>query len=462
MKDLQELPEMAELAYTDESEKLEREKKPSILRFLLLFLLGGVLLAGLWYFTGSTKKAKAPEPRDKTIPVTVAVAQEESVPIEIRSIGNVLAYSVVNVVPQVSGQLKHVYFKQGAFVKQGEPLFQIDPSPYQASLEQAEGNLARDRATVQQAEAALAKDMAHIGEMEAMLGKDRAQAVFAERQDQRYKVLLSQGAVSLEQHDQVDTNLAVAKATIQADIKQVENAKSVLEADKAAIRTARGQTQADEAMVHTAQIQLGWTTIRSPINGKTSSLNVYEGNVVTAQSNQPLVSIAQVKPIYVTFTVPEQYLDQVRQALKNKTLKLEANIEGVKENAVIGDVSFLENTVNTSTGTVTMRATFANEDGRLFPGQFVDVVVSIPAPEASVVVPSTALQTTQQGTAVFVVQEDKTVRLAPVQLQRSSASTAALGKGIKAGEIVVTDGQLQLAPGTKVRVVQGVKDGSGD
>ncbi len=460
--ELQEHNAMKELTRTDETEKTEKADKPNYLRFVLLLILGAAMLAGLWYFSNASKKTPAAAVKEREVPVTVATAGSASVPIEIRSIGNVLPFSVVNVIPQVSGQLKTVFFKQGQFVKKGDLLFEIDPSPYKAALAQAEGNVAKDIANIQQAEAAVVRDQAQIGQIQANMAKDEAQAGYAKKQDARYNSLLSQGAVSHEQSDQMDTNLSVASATIQADLKQIENAKSVVEADKAAIRTAKGILQADQAAAQTAQIQLSWTTIRSPINGKTGSLNVYEGNVVTANSNAPLVSIAQVKPIYVTFTVPEQYLDQVRHGLKNKKLRLFAQIEGVKANAVEGQVSFLENTVNTSTGTVTMRAAFDNEDHRLFPGQFVDVVASIPAEGESVVIPSTALQTTQQGTAVFIVKPDNTVFLSPVQILRSTADTAAVSSGVKKGDTVVTDGQLQLSPGTKVKIVKGAKSRSGD
>lgn len=446
---------MAELTRTEDAQAAEQVRKPGIIRFIFLVILGAALMLGLWYFTNATKKTPdALSKKDREVPVTIAIAKTASVPVEIKSIGNVLAYSVVNVVPQVSGQLKKVYFRQGQYVHEGDPLFQIDPSPYEAALAQAQGNVAKDEANIQQAEAAQARDEAQIGQYQANLEKDRASAAMAKKQQTRYDALSTEGAVSREQSEQMDTNMSVADASIQADQKQIDNAKSVVEADKAAVKTARGQLQADVAAVQTAKIQLGWTTIKSPLRGKTSSLNVYEGNVVTAQSNQPLVSIAQTKPIYVTFTVPEQYLDQVRHAMKEKTLSITADIEGVKADAVQGGVSFLENTVNTTTGTVTMRASFANDDHRLFPGQFVDVTVSIPAEGESVVIPTTALQTTQQGSAVFIVKPDNTVYLSPVELQRSTADSAAIGKGVHAGDKVVTDGQLQLGPGTKVKIVQ--------
>jgi membrane fusion protein, multidrug efflux system len=453
---------MTELTHSAESEKKDPGHKPGFIRFFFLLLLGGAILYGLWYFAESTKKLPEPK-KEREVPVTVALATTASVPVEIKSIGNVLPFSVVNVIPQASGMLKKVCFKQGQFVKVGDPLFMIDPGPYRASLLQASGNVSKDIANIKQAEAALSRDLAQVGQIEANLAKDQATADMAAVQSERYAQLLKQGAVSKEQSDQMNTNLAVARATLEADRKQIDNAKSVVEADKAAIQTAMGQKEADEGAKDTAKIQLGWTTIFSPINGRTGSLNVYEGNVVTAQSNTPLVSIAQVKPIYVTFTVPEQYLDQVRSAMKEKTLRIQADIEGVRANAVQGEVSFIENTVNTTTGTVVMRAAFDNDDHRLFPGQFVDVTVTIPSRQDTVVVPNTALQTTQQGTAVFVVDPaTNKVSLAPVELLRTTADFAAIGKGIKSGDVIVTDGQLQLGPGVKVKIVKGARAGSGD
>jgi len=462
--ELQEAEKMTETIRADESEKIDHGQKPSIVRFIFLLLLGGAILGGLWYFT-NTNKPQAPvdTKKDRAVPVTVSTAQTSVVPTEIKSIGNVLPFSVVNVIPQVSGLLKKVCFTQGQFVKVGDPLFVIDASAYKATLDQASGTVNKDSANVEQAKAALARDKAQVGQMEANLQKDQATSTMAATEANRYQQLLKQGAVSKEQSDQMNTNLAVAQATCEADKKQIENAKSVVDADTAAIQTAVGQKEADQGAQQTAKIQLGWTTITSPLNGKTGSLNVYEGNVVTAQSNTPLVSIAQVKPIYVTFTVPEQYLDQVRNSLKDKTLKVQAEIEGVKANAVNGQVSFIENTVNTTTGTVVMRAAFDNDDHRLFPGQFVDVTATIPAQGATVVVPNTALQTTQQGTSVFVVDPNNNkVHLAPVTVLRSTADSSAIGKGVNAGDVVVTDGQLQLTEGTKVKIVKGAKSGSGD
>ncbi len=424
-------------------------------RLILACILAAVLALTTFLLPGlmsSSKQTSAPKVH--SVPVTVARATQQAVPIEIHTIGNVLPYSVVNVVPQVSGQLKNVYFSQGQMVKKGQPLFEIDPSQYNASVAQAEGVVAKDRAQIGQAEANLLKDQAAIGQLQADLKKDQASAGYAQVESSRYGNLLNQGAVSKEQSEQMMTNSATANATVQADLMGIKNAQAVVQSDRAAIDSAKGTLAADQGAAQNVELQLNWTTIRSPIDGKTGSLNVYQGNVVTANSGTPLVTIDQITPIYINFTVPETYLNDVRSNLANHTLKVEALIEGSKTNAVEGTVSFLQNTVDTSSGTVTLRATFANTDSKLFPGQFVDVIVSMPPSGASVVVPSEAVQNTQQGSAVYVVNGDDTVQCVAVTVLRTQGDLTALGSGLSAGDLVVTDGQLQLVPGARVQIVK--------
>ncbi|SRR5579875_330491 len=399
--------------------------------------------------------ASAPsrKPGEAPVPVTVATATVQTVPIEVHTVGNVQPYSVVNVVPQVGGQLTRVYFTQGQNVKKGDLLFEIDPRPAQAAVAQAEGNVERDAAQLQQAKANVARDTATVGQLQANLTKDQASAAYAALEAFRYKELAAQGAVSHEQADQMNTNAATARATLEADKEAILNAQAIVQADRAGVKTAEGTLAADRAAADTSRIQLGWTRIRSPIDGRTGSLNVYPGNVVAANSTTPLVTIDQVQPIYVSFTVPEQYLAELRQNMANHTLAVQAMIEGSKTDAVQGSVSFLDNTVNTSTGTVTLRAAFANADNRLFPGQFVDVVLTMPPGGPSVVVPATAVQTSQQGTAVYVVKGDNIVEFTPVQVLRTRGDLAAIGQGLSAGDVVVTDGQLQLTPGARIQIV---------
>ncbi|CAN5482701.1 N/A [soil metagenome] len=390
--------------------------------------------------------------KDKVVPVLVATSTEQSLPIELRSIGNVAPFSVVNITPQVGGQLLKVHFTQGEFVKKGQLLFQIDPRSYQASLAQALGNVARDKAQVEAAQANLARDQTMIGQAYANLRKDRAQAQYNDVQMTRYAELVREGAVSKEQSDQIATNAAQAEATIDADQKMVENAKAVTRGDRAAIETARGTLGADQGLADQAKLQLSWTKIYSPLDGRTGSLNVYEGNVVAPTSTQPLVTIAQVNPIYVNVTVPEQYLNDLRRSQADGTLKIQALVEGRHAEAVKGKISFMENTVNTNTGTILLRASFENIGQKLFPGQFVDVIISMPPSGKSVVVPSRAIQTTQQGSSVYVLKPDNTVDLIKVKLGQSSGDFVAVQHGLSVGQTVVVDGQLQLSPGSKVKV----------
>ena len=290
--------------------------------------------------------------------------------------------------------------------------------------------------------------------LQATLSKDVASAQYAAAEMKRYGLLVQQGAVSHEQSDQMSTNNATAQALIEADKKSVENEQEVLKADQAAIATARGTLEADEAAADNSRIQLGWTKISSPLDGRTGSLNVYQGNIVQANQTTALVTIDQIQPIYIQFTLPEQNLDQIRESIANNTLRVDALIEGRKADSVRGTVSFLQNTVDTTSGTVGLRATSPNLTKNLFPGQFVDIVVTMPSDGQTVVVPATALQTSQQGNSVYVVKPDNTVDFVSVDVKRTFGNMAAIGSGIKAGDTVVTDGQLQLTPGAKISIQQ--------
>jgi multidrug efflux system membrane fusion protein len=401
---------------------------------------------------GGGDHSQSDKKKVRMVPVTVATAGIQTVPIEVRSIGNVLAFSTVNVTPQVGGQLTKVYFTQGQLVKKNDLLFQIDPRQYQAALAQAEGNVAKDRAMIQSAMANLTKDQATIGQFQFNLKKDKASLAYANLEKGRYAMLVDQGVVSHEQSDQYNTNAATADATIQADMKTIENAKAVVQGDQAAIDTAKGSLEADQGVADNARLQLSWCTIKSPMDGRTSSLSVYQGNIVNATTMQPLCSIVQVDPIYVTVAVPEQYLNDLRRAQQSNTLKLQALIEGRKTDSVNGTISFMENTVNTSTGTISMRASYANADGRLYPGQFVDVLISMPPKGPTVTIPTKCVQNTQQGTSVYIVQADKTVKLTTIKAGQASGDFTAVQDGVNVGDIVVTDGQLQLSPGVKVKI----------
>ena len=428
------------------SQKPMPRKTLIVVAFLTALLVGGFAMKVI------SDRSKVDTSKDKKIAVTVDVAKIQEVPIEIRSIGNVVPYSVVNVVPQVGGQLTKVFFTQGDFVRKGQLLFQIDPRPYQAAYDQARGNVARDAAQVQAAMATMNKDIAMIGSAEAQIAKDAAAEAYARREEKRYNELVKQGAVSHEQSDQMATNAVTASATADVGRKMLINAREVVNADKANIDMLKGTLRANEAVARNASIQLGWTTIRSPLDGRTGSLNIYAGNIVTANSVTPLVAIDQVQPIYISFTLPEQHLDQIRRCLANGTLQVKALIGGEQSATVMQKVTFLEHNVNMSAGTITLRATAPNLDKKLFPGQFLDVIATMPPDGQTVVVPESAVQPSQNGNAVYVLKADNTVEFRPVELKRSFAGMAALSKGVAPGEVVVTDGHMQLTPGASVLV----------
>jgi multidrug efflux system membrane fusion protein len=402
-------------------------------------------------------QASADPAKQDVATVLTAVATMQSLPLEVHNIGNVEPYSVVNVIAQVGGQLTHVYFTQGQTVQRGDLLFQIDPRPYQAQLDQAQANVVRDQSQIRSAQANLEKDIAASQQAEANLTKDVAQQRYADVEVGRYEALVKAGAVSHEQSDQVSTSAQTASATVLSDKAAVENSKAVISADKAAIAQAKASLAADQAAADNSRIQLGFTQIRSPVHGVTGALNVYEGNVVRANDTTPLVTINQISPIYVTFSVPETNLDQIRQAEKQGTLQVRANVDGDRKNVVEGQLCFIDNTVDKTTGAIKLRAIFANLDKILWPGRFVSVAVSLPQPQPQVVIPSRAVQSDQQGQSVFVVNPDNTVKFVPVEVERTRGDSSVISKGLQAGDTVVIDGQLKLTPGAPVKVLDATK-----
>jgi multidrug efflux system membrane fusion protein len=449
-------------------------------------LLGGLALAltlGLAGCSDGSSPAKAQTPRGAAppaVPVTVATAVRKTVPVQLRAVGTVQALSTVSIKSQINGQLMTVHFREGQDVKQGELLFTIDPRPLQAALQQAEANVARDQAQArqaeanaardqaqaQQAQAALAQARAQAGQAEANVTRDRAQLENARAQDVRYAELVKQGYVAREQYDQVHTALETAAATVRADEAMVENARAAIraaeatlaqaraaiEAGQAAIENARAAVRADQAAVESARLQLGYTEIRSPLDGRTGPLLVQPGNLVKANDVPILVTIAQIHPIFVAFAVPEQYLPEVRKYMAAGPLAVEALAPGGSDPLDRGRVSFVDNTVDPSTGTIQLKATFPNAQGRLWPGQFVNVRLTLTTEPNVVVVPSQAVQTGQDGQYVFVVKPDDTVEARAVAARTAVGGEVVLDRGVQAGERVVTDGQLRLTPGVRVEI----------
>ncbi|NUO09483.1 MAG: efflux RND transporter periplasmic adaptor subunit [Candidatus Brocadia sp.] len=328
-------------------------------------------------------------------PVTVAVVEQKDIPIQIRTIGSVEAYSMVSVKTRVEGELTRVYFKEGQEVKKGELLFLIDPRPFKASLSQSEANLARDTAQMKKAEA----------------------------DARRYEELFRSGVASRQEIDQYRTDLEALMATVRADEAAVENAK----------------------------LQLGYCHIRSPINGRVGKHEVNQGNIVK-DIDTILVTINQTKPIYVTFSLPEQELSEVRRHMARKNLKVEAIVPGNEMDPVVGELTFINNEVNKSTGTILLKAVFANKDEFLWPKLFVNVVLTLTTQPDATVIPSQAIQIGQEGNYVFVVRPDFTVEFRPVILGDRFKQETVITKGLQPGEKVVTDGQFLIVQGSKVEI----------
>jgi multidrug efflux system membrane fusion protein len=349
--------------------------------------------------TGCSPGGKTPtkEP-PKAAPVTIGSAVQKSIPVQARAIGTVEAYSTVSVKTMVGGQILKVGFSEGQDVRKGDLLFEIDPAPYEAALKMAEAARARDIALKEN----------------------------AEKEVRRYASLVEKNLVPRQQYDQFASSAAALEATVQADAAAVENAR----------------------------VQLAYCFLRSPIDGRTGSLLVQRGNVVKA-NDATLVTINQVVPIRVSFSIPEQYLADVRKYKAAGTLKVEASPQDGKAGPVAGTLSFIGNAVDPGTGTIQLKGTFPNTDRRLWPGQFANVVLTLTVRSGAVVVPSEAIQTGQQGQYVFVVRPDLTVDARPVTTGEAFEGGTVIGKGVVAGEKVVTDGQLRLVPGTKVEERKG-------
>lgn len=389
-------------------------------------------------------------PAPPAVPVGVAAVEQRMVPLQETAVGNVQAYATVGVKSQIAGQIVQVHFTEGRDVKRGELLFTIDPRPPEAALRQSEANVAKDVAQLRQAEAALAQRHAEVTQALANLERDLAQMENARVQEQRYRALMERELIAREQYDQLRTIFAALQATVQASRAAVENARASARAAEAAVENARAAIKANEAMVDVAQLQLAYTTIRAPMDGRTGNLLAQAGNVLKSNEDNPLVVIAQVHPIYVSFSVPEQHLTAIKKYQAGGGLKVEAAIDGGQRRAA-GALTFINNTVDPTTGTIQLKATFPNTDDLLWPGQFVDVSLTLTA-ENAVVVPAQAVQAGQQGPFVFVVKPDLTVESRRVKVGRRLPRELVIDEGLTAGERVVTDGQLRLVPGARVEI----------
>jgi multidrug efflux system membrane fusion protein len=381
-----------------------------------------LVLAG---FTSACQQQKAqsagPPP---AVPVSVAPVTAESVPIEIHAVGRVEPSAVIQVKSQVSGQIMRVAFAEGAQVNRNDLLIQIDPRPYQEALRQAEATLARDNANLRQAQ--------------ANLERDQAQARSAEADAARNRQLIQEGLTSKTIDDQSRAAAEAARASILAD--------------QAAIESARASIQNDQAAIDRAKLDLGYCQILSPVSGRAGILLINQGNVVAANGN-PIVVINQVTPIWVSFNAPENFLSEIRRSSALRKLPVTAVPRDDSTHSVDGVLSVIENTVDTATGTIRLKASFENKSGLLWPGQFADVTLRLGTLNQAVVVPAEAVQQGQDGQMVFVVKPDQTVEPRKVTVGSNFGNKLTIQQGLTAGETVVTDGQLRLFPGARIKPV---------
>lgn len=394
-------------------------------RYLLDSL--SAILGAVCFITAGCRSQSGPPPQMPAVPVTAAVAIQRDLPIQLRAIGNVESYSSIPVKAQVSGELMSIHFTEGQEVKKGQLLFEIDRRPYEQALRQADANLNRDIAQERQAEANLARD--------------QAQAQNARAQAARYAKLAEDKVVSKEQNDQMKT------AAIAAD----ESAR----ADQAAIESARAANLADKAAIESARLNLEYCDIHSPIDGRTGSLQVKVGTLIKAQADTGMVTINQISPTFVSFSVPEDQLAAIRKSMAQGPLSVEAEVPNDSSGRTQGQLSFIDNAVDSTTGAIKLKAAFPNQERKLWPGQFVNVVLTVGTDAKATVVPSEAIQIGQQGSYAFVVKADRTVENRIVTTGRTLGRETEITKGIAPGETVVTDGQLRLIPGFKVEVVNG-------
>jgi multidrug efflux system membrane fusion protein len=363
-------------------------------------IVKAALLAAGVFASGCAKQQAAPSPRPP-VPVIVGTAVQKPVPVELTAVGNVEPYSEVSIKAQVPGQLQEVHFKEGDFVHKGQLLLTIDPRPYQAALAQAQATLMRDKAV----------------------------AVNSRAQAQRYEKLLAEGVAAAQ---------------------QFESFRSQADADDAL-------TKSDEAAVQTAQLNVEYSTIYSPIDGRTGMLMLKPGNLLKV-ADVPIVVINQVNPIYVNFTVPQQYWSDIKKFMAKESLRVRAIVPRDPGLPEPGIVTFVDNNVDATTGTIHLRATFTNSENRLWPGLYVNIVLTLSEESRALVVPAQAILLGDKGPYVYVVTPEKTVEPRAIVTDRSVNGETVVQKGLNPGEIVVIDGQVRLEPNSRVEIKTAVTE----
>lgn len=363
-------------------------------------LVGAVAAAAVFCNAAALNRAYAQAPGPGGgVPVRVATAGIKATPVEFDTIGNVQTIASVAVKSRIDAVIDQVLVKDGQFVKTGDVLFKLDSRAAQAQVDQASATLARDQ----------------------------VQLANAERNLDRDKQLLTKDYVSHQQYDNDSATAAGLQATVRADQAQLENAK----------------------------VQLSYYTIVAPIDGRVGLIAIKQGNSIKS-NDVPLATVNQIQPIYVSFALAQSNLPELRSAMSQGPVSVQVTPQGDNGGPVTGKVAFFENSIDATSGTITIRATFDNAEQRLWPGQFVKVAVLVRTDPNSLVVPPAAVQIGQNGSYVFVVKDDNTVETRPVTVDRTVNGLAVIGKGLKAGDKVVTDGQLRLGEGTHVQIVTDV------
>ena len=365
----------------------------------------GVLLGSAVLSAGCARKAPATAGKGDPVPVSVGVVTRKDVPIVISEIGSVEPYSTVAVKAQIGGELLEVGFREGQDVRVGQVLFRIDPRPYEAALKSAR----------------------------AQLDKDTVQLKTARADVERYRDLVKKDYITQEEFDRISTNAAALEAAVGADQAAVEN----------------------------ATVQLEYCTIRSPLDGRTGKLMVNQGNIVKANADTPMVIINQTDPIYVSFSVPERDLAEIKERRTAGRLEVRATTPNNDSLPLTGWLSFVDNTVNSTTGTVLLKGTFPNHDRVLWPGQFVNAILQVSTKPNALLVPTQAIQTGQQGSFLYVVKPDQTVESRVVTPGPALGKETVVENGVQEGERIVKDGQLRLIPGARI-TIQGGTAGSGE
>jgi membrane fusion protein, multidrug efflux system len=350
-----------------------------------------LLLCTAVVFMNACSPKKKP-PVNKPVPVMVAVATQKSIPVQMTAMGSVEAFQTISVRTQITAQIAKVFFKEGQEVKKGDLLLTLDCRTNEAALAQAQANLA----------------------------KDKVQADYAREQSRRYADLIKKDYVAKEQFDQIQANAVALEATLKAD----------------------------EAIVESNRVQMQYCSIYSPIDGRTGMLKVNQGNIVKVNDTE-ILTINQIQPINVTFAIPEKDLPMVKKYSMEKTLKIEAFIPG-EEHPEKGELTFVDNAIDRTTGTITIKGTFANKEKRFVPGQYVNVVLTLTVQPDAVLVPSQGVEQGQTGQYVYVIGPDSTAEMRPVTIGGEIKGETVIVTGLNPGERIVTDGQMRLTPGVKV------------